>query len=384
MNRVPVRPELFRWARERSGLSQEILLKKFNRLPQWEAGDSSPTLRQLEEFANTVHVPIGYLFLSEPPAAENPIADFRTAAGQPVDRPSPNLLDTVYSCLNRQTWYRDFSVSLGKQELGFVGSASMNDSPQIVAAEMRDLLDFSPEKRQQSRTGDEGFRELILKAEAVGVLVMVSGIVGSNTHRHLDVSEFRGFALSDPFAPLVFINGRDSKAAKMFTLAHELAHIWLGKSALSNPKIRQEPKLRREEVWCNSVAAEFLVPLESLQLELTPGESLEDQIARLAKKFKVSHLVILRRLLDAEQISQKEFDAKWALEQNRSQNLNHPARSRGGDFNRTTISRVGRRFATALIESTLEGQTLYGDAFRMLGISRTATFNKLAETIGIN
>jgi len=210
----------------------------------------------------------------------------------------------------------------------------------------------------------------------------VSGVVMSNNRRPLDPAEFRGFALSDPLAPLIFINGADTKAAQMFTLAHELAHLWLGASALSNLGAAPRPGFRREEVWCNAVAAELLVPLAALRTDLQADEPLPDALSRLARIFKVSTLVILRRLLDVKWLSRERFDLAWAEESERLRHLSQRG-SGGGDFYRTTLARVSRRFARALVVSTLEGQTLYRDAFRMLGVSKTDTFNNLGREVGV-
>ena len=236
--------------------------------------------------------------------------------------------------------------------------------------------------RRECSTWTEALRLFIRQAEDAGVLVMVNGVVKSNTHRRLDPTEFRGFALSDPLAPLIFVNGADTKAAQMFTLAHELAHLWLGDSALSNIGAAPRPGFRREEVWCNAVAAELLVPLGALQAELRRDEALPDAVARLAREFKVSSLVILRRLLDAGWLDRAHFDVAWAENIWRLRTLAQGG-SGGGDFYRTTLSRVSRRFARALVVSALEGQTLYRDAFRMLGVSRAETFNNLGREVGV-
>lgn len=381
MIRAPIKPELIRWARERAGFAQGELAEKFKKLPEWEEGQTRPTLRQLEAFARAVHVPLGYLFLSEPPDESIPIPDFRTFAGRAVTRPSPNLLDTIYACQERQSWYRDFVRVAGEPELDFVGSASVRVSPETVAARMREAMGFDLAARRECPTWTDALRLLTRLTEEAGILVMVSGIVMSNTHRRLDPAEFRGFALCDPLAPLIFVNGKDTKAAQIFTLAHELAHVWLGASALSNLDASPDPGFRREEVWCNAVAAEFLVPLDSLRTELRANELLPDATNRLARIYKVSTLVILRRLLDAGWLSRQRFDKAWSEEIERLRT--HTRSGGGGDFYRTTLSRVSHRFAQALVASTLEGQTLYRDAFRMLGISKSETFNNLGREIGV-
>ena len=211
---------------------------------------------------------------------------------------------------------------------------------------------------------------------------MVSGVVLSNNRRRLDPDEFRGFALSDPLAPLVFVNGSDTKAAQMFTLAHELAHLWLGVSALSDLAAEPQRGARREEAWCNEAAAEFLVPLDALYAELRRDERPSDAAARLARAFKVSTLVVLRRLLDARWLDRATFEQLWADEAGRLRQLARD-RDAGGDFYRTTLVRVSRRFTRALVVSTLEGQTLYRDAFRMLGVSKADTFTKLGREAGV-
>lgn len=382
MTRVNIDKKLLSWARERAGLEQDALIGRFKKLPEWEAGEIQPTLKQAEEFARAVHVPIGYLFLTEPPEESLPIPDFRTFAGQPMLRPSPNLLDTIYTCQERQGWYRDFARITQAPELEFVGSATVDMSPEEVATRMCNTLGFDLNARQDCQTWTDALRLFIRQADKIGVLVMVSGVVMSNTHRRLDPTEFRGFALSDPLAPLIFINGADTKAAQIFTLAHELAHLWLGDSALSNMEAAPRQGFRQEEVWCNAVAAELLVPIASLQTELRTGEKLPDTLSRLARKFKVSTLVILRRLLDTGQLDRFSFEEAWDQECKRLREIAQRGSS-GGNFYRTTIARVSPRFARALIISTLEGQTLYRDAFRMLGVSKTETFNNLGREAGV-
>ncbi len=382
MTRVAVNPDLLRWACDRAGVAPDELVGKFAKLPEWEAGEVQPTLKQAEAFARAVHLPVGYLFLAEPPEEQVPIPDYRTVAGQPVTRPSPNLLDTIYACQERQAWYRDFVRSTQQPETGFVGSATVETPPETAAARMRETLGFDPAARRACPTWTDALRLFIRCADDAGVLVMVSGVVMSNNYRRLDPAEFRGFALCDPLAPLVFVNGADTKAAQMFTLAHELAHLWLGASALSNSEAAPGPGFRHEEVWCNAVAAELLVPLSDLRAELHDHETLPDALTRLARAFKVSTLVVLRRLLDAGWLDRGQFDTAWGQEIARLRTLAQRDGG-GGNFYRTTLSRVSRRFARAVVGSTLEGQTLYRDAFRMLGVSKTETFNKLGREVGL-
>lgn len=377
--RVEVRPELLEWARTRAGLTVDALTRRIPQYTAWEAGEVRPTLKQIEKFAKATHTPVGYLFLAEPPIERVPIPDFRTVASVLLDRPSPDLLETVYICQQRQEWYREFARAEGESPLPFVASVDLNTDVDEAAARMRTALGFDVEDRARMPTWTEALRSFIEQADVLGVLVMVSGVVGSNNRRKLDPTEFRGFALTDDLAPLVFINGADTKAAQMFTLAHELAHVWLGQSALSDVSPASAPS-HQVEIWCNKVAAEILVPFANLSTAYREHEPLQDETRRLARVFKVSTLVILRRLHDVGILGR---DAMWQAYADEVARLQAMPKSDGGNFYLTQAARVSKRFARALVVSTFEGQTLHRDAFRLLGFSKLETFRELGHTLGV-
>ncbi|HLI32998.1 MAG TPA: ImmA/IrrE family metallo-endopeptidase [Solirubrobacteraceae bacterium] len=246
---------------------------------------------------------------------------------------------------------------------------------------MREVLEFSPGERGSSWS--EAFHKLVEAADRNGILVMVSGIVGSNTHRRLDPEEFRGFTLVDDLAPLLFVNGADAKAAQIFTLAAELAHIWIGESAVSDVDMASTPH-HAVERWCNKVAAELLVPACALRSYRLERDRITEALEQLARRFKVSTLVVLRSLFEASHLTAAQYRVELTAEQERIRALVHErGGDAGGNFYSTLSVRVGKRFARALIESTLEGQTLYRDAFQMLGVRKVSTFRELAARLGV-
>jgi Zn-dependent peptidase ImmA (M78 family) len=377
--RVEIKPELLTWARERARLETNALAPRFPKLAAWEEGALKPTLKQVEHFAKATHTPVGFLFLAEPPVETIPIPDFRTIRNKPIARPSPDLLDMIYICQQRQEWYRDFARAERASALPFVGSASLLSGVETIAATMRHSLGFDIDERRQIPTWTEALRRFIAQADEARIMVMCSGVVLNNNYRPLDADEFRGFALSDRLAPLVFINGADTKAAQMFTLAHELAHIWLDQSAVSDSQASLVPE-HQVERWCNQVAAEFLVPLEVLKQEYDDELSLRSELDRLARRFKVSTLVILRKIHDAGGLSKTEF---WHEYEKELERILAISKTSGGNFYLTQAARVSKRFARALVISTLEGQTLHRDAFRMLGFAKLETFRKLGQSLGV-
>ncbi|MBK5221360.1 MAG: ImmA/IrrE family metallo-endopeptidase [Acidimicrobiia bacterium] len=382
--RVEVRPPLLEWARARSGIAQEDWDRRFPRYEAWLAGETAPTLKQLEEFARKTHTPVGFLFLDRPPAEPVPIPDFRTVGDRPVgagEVVSADLLDVVYTCQARQEWYRDHQLLNGEPPLAFVGTATTTTPTERAAADMSLQLGWDAEARARYRTWVDALTRLRENAEAAGVLVMISGIVGSDTHRKLVPDEFRGFALADTYAPLVFVNGADSKAAQVFTLAHELAHLWLGETALSD----LDPASVRDntvERWCNQVAAELLVPMEEFRAQLDAFADVRSQLQPLAEHFRVSTQVILGRFREAGELTWDEYLHELGVERARVAAI-VAERGSGGNYYNTKPVQIGKRFARALVASAMEGQTSYTEAFRLLGLKKASTFDGLADRLGV-
>lgn len=383
--RVEVRPRVLEWARARSGIDDEVWEQRFPRYDAWLAGDAAPTLKQLEDFARKTHTPVGFLFLEEPPVETVPIPDFRTISDRPVaaagEVVSADLLDVIYACERRQEWYRDNQLLEGEPPLPFVGAASTTDAVDDVAGQMRQVLGWTAQSRAACRTPDAALTWLRERAEAAGVLVMISGIVGSNTHRTLDPQEFRGFALVDRYAAVVFVNGADSKAAQVFTLVHELAHLWLGETALSDLD-PQSIRGNAVERWCNQVAAEFLVPMAEFRQRFDQRANLRAQLRPLADHFRVSSQVILGRIREAGALTWDEYLTELDVERQRVAAF-LADRGGGGNYYNTKPVQVSRRFASALIASAKEGRTPYTTAFRLLDVKKESTFDGLADRLGV-
>jgi len=379
---IPLRPEVLRWARERARLDVETLAKRLGisppRVSTWES-DGRIRPKQVEKLARVTHTAVGLLYLSEPPVETLPVPDFRTLQDEEMRTPSPDLLDVIDQARQRQDWFRDYLVGTGEDPLDWVGSLRTDMPVRAAAEHARRAMAVDTELRRSASTWEEALRLQIALIEEHGAMVMRSGIVGNDTHRPLSVDEFRGFALADSYAPLIFINATDTKGAQMFTLAHELMHIWVGASGVSNLDKTYPPDGAIER-FCNEVAAELLVPADELRAAWRDVRTKEDPAAALMRHFKVSRIVILRRLRDLEMISVDSFLRQYR-EQQEFFRQKQEERASGGDFYNTQRTRTGERFARALVERALEGRTPYRDALRLLGMSNVETFHRFAREL---
>lgn len=379
MSKVVVKVEVLRWALDRSGIAIEDLESKFPKISDWITGRGQPTLRQLEALAKATLTPFGFLFLQEPPEDKLPIPHFRTVDDRRVHRPSVDLLESIRIMQRRQAWMREFLLEQGEAPLPFVGSVQVSERPVVIARRIREVLGFVEEWARVHSNWSNALRALHEAVESAGILVVVNGIVGNNTHRKLDPDEFRGFVLVDDYAPLVFINGVDGKAAQMFTLAHELAHVILGSSAAFD--LRQMlPANERTEQACNLVAAEFLVP-ESVLRPLWPSVRNDSSpFDSIARHFKVSAIVAARRALDLALISRSSFFAFYQAYKD-SEVRSSADQPDGGNFYASQNFRVGKRFASAIAQSTREGKLLYSEAYHLTGLYGK-TFEKYVNSLG--
>lgn len=306
MNRVAIKESVLRWAVDRAGLTPDDLQHRFPKIGQWVTGESQPTLHQLELLAKATFTPLGFFFLSEPPEERLPIPHFRTLGGKTPSKPSPNLLETTQVMQRRQAWMREYLIDQGREPLPFVWSARLDNSPASLAERIRRELSLDKGWAAQKPTWTDALDALHETMEGVGILVVRNGVVGNNTHRKLNPDEFRGFVLVDEYAPLVFVNGADSKAAQMFTLAHELAHVFLGSSAAFDLR-QMQPADDPAEQACNRVAAEFLVPEQEIRQVWPSVQDSPEPFQEMARQFKVSELVVARRVFDLALIKKNAF-----------------------------------------------------------------------------
>jgi Zn-dependent peptidase ImmA (M78 family) len=380
--------QMLTWARQRAGFEFDRLAKgavTAQKLKAWEAGDEYPTQAQAMAIAQKLGISYDMLFMPTVPPPDNPpIPDLRTLNGQQLKNPSLDFRDVLNSALIRQDWVSDERRDRGAKHLGYVGRFTISSDPKKVAANMRQALDLAPGGRAGCPDFEAFIKHLVSRAEDIGVLVMRSAIVGHDTHRKLDVNEFRGFALSDTIAPVVFINDADAKAAQVFTLAHELVHIWIGADGVSD----RRPNLQKEsintiEVFCDKVAAELLVPETEFAKVWREGPLMASARAT-AQHFRVSTLVVLRRARDLNRISIDRFIEAVNAEYARFREIDKKKREKqkeketsGGNFWASFEIRNGKALNSAVVKALSSSRATYTEASTLLGLTIGSTIRYL-------
>lgn len=365
-----ITPRIVQWARERCNLNYEAVAQKVkvsaDTIAAWEKGDVRPTIRQAQKLAQKLGIPFGYLYLSTPPVESLPLPDLRNVEGAPPHKPSPNFLDVLYDAFRKQDWFREYLQEEDAPKLKFVNSFKPNGVKNI-GQDVRDTLGIDDKLRQSCSSWEQFLTEFIRRAEQARILVLRSNIVGSSKSRLLDVNEFRGFAISDNLAPLIFINEADYKVAQIFTLAHELVHLWIGQSGISKPNymLRSKEQNNVIEQFCDRAAAEILVPKDDFLNKWNHFYSLNRNLDRLARHYRVSQFVILRRAHEFDEINDDEFQIKY-------HQLLEKAKPKKPDgfrnYYSAVLSRNSPTLTSTLVLAASEGRALPTEAARLLNI----------------
>lgn len=358
---VDINNNLLIWAIERAGINIDEVSRTIPSFSSWLLGKKKPTVKQLEKFAQKVHLPFGYLFLENPPEEKLPIPFFRTLNSQ-EHKININIYDSVLLLQQRQSWLTDYLKENNYLQLNFVGKFSNNPDINDVVNDIRTTLKIDEDWAKEFSTWEKAKDHLTQLIEDAGIITTFSSIVGNNTRRNIKVDDCRGFVLVDDYAPFMFINSADSKSAQMFTIAHELAHIWIGQSAGFDFR-KLQPANNQTEVLCDKIAAEFLVPAKSIE---DSWQTVKD-ISQLARYFKVSQIVIARRLLDLGKISKNEFITFYDnyINQDFARSEN---REGGGDFYKTQRKRLSVRFLSFVNQAVKENKLLIRDAYNLTNL----------------
>lgn len=349
-------------------------------LQSWVDGEKEPTFSQIEQVSKNTGIPLGYFFLKEPPKEDLSIIEYRTVDSIELDRPSRNLIDTLYDMKQIQNWMRDTILSDEDAPLNFVGSLKDEVSVRKFADNVRNILEIEKNWYERVRNAEESFKYLREKISSAGVIVMMNGVVRNNTHRVLSIDEFRAFTLIDAYAPLVFINSRDTVNGKVFSLLHEFAHICIGEPSLFNAQESSSNFVGNKETICNAVAAELLVP-QDVFCELWESRISDDWeriVEDLAKTFKCSTTVIARRAYDNDLVDLEQY--RYVAEKAKRIAKKKEKKGPGGNFYNTAGSRIDHRFLETLANSVKDGRTAPTEAFQLTN-TNYASFTNLVDNV---
>jgi Zn-dependent peptidase ImmA (M78 family)/transcriptional regulator with XRE-family HTH domain len=296
-----ITPNVLKWARESAKMTELIAAAKVSvtveKLKEWEDGINQPTIRQAQTLAKAYKRPFALFFLPDIPRDFQPLQDFRKSGSKSLTTSSIFIIREIQQ---KQAWLSDVFSDNQEEKLQFVGRYTINDNPQDVAKNILETLNINPSFYKS----DNPIKEWIDAAETNGIFISRTSFIHSRLK--LDSDELQGFAIADPYAPFVFVNSEDWNAPQLFTLVHELAHIWIAETGISNdvePEIKNKGKFHPVELFCNEVAANALMPKELvLNFGAESFRSSKD-VFRISKQLGVSSFALLVRALNLNIVS---------------------------------------------------------------------------------
>jgi len=384
--RVDIEPTVLNDAVKKSGRSVAEVKRRFPNFEKWINKELSPTYNQLVDLSKYLRVPFGYLLIQTPVVEDLPLLEYRTIDTESILNPSRELVDTIYDMERKQDWLRNKLIEDGVEPLSYVGIFENNTdiNYKVIVNKIRETFSLSKEWYKETTSRFTSFDLLRNKLSQRGITVMQNGIALNNTHRPLDLNEFRAFTLVDEYAPLIFINTLDSNNGKTFSLLHEVAHVFLGINSLYNDDFQQTEKdINTTEILCNKIAGELIAPTEIFinlwNLTYSDEKDMHTKVMHIADYFKVSKLVIARKAFDQKYINQTQYNEIAQIVKNEFDKRNS-RRGSGGNAINNARSRLDDNFMRILIESTEHGETTYTEAYKLAGVSR-GVFEDVAEQL---
>ncbi len=305
VDRAFITPKVLKWARESAKMSEEIAASKvkvqITKFQEWEKGESYPTIRQAQKLAKAYRRPFALLFLPEIPSDFQPLQDFRKKGSKELSTPSIFIIREIQQ---KQAWISEVYKENEENEVPFVGRYSINDDPSLIAKNILDTLDINPLNYKTNNP----ILEWIDKAEFNGIFISRTSFIHSKLK--LDSKELQGFAIADKYAPFIFLNSDDWNASQLFTLVHELAHIWLAATGISNdiePSIISTNALNSIELLCNVVAANALIPTDYIMNLDDEVFSNSTEVFKAAKNIGVSSFALLNRALNLKVLTLNQY-----------------------------------------------------------------------------
>jgi len=293
--------KVFKWARESAKMTEEIAASKvavsIDKFKEWENGDDYPTIRQAQKLAKAYRRPFALFFLPDVPNDFQPLQDFRKAGSKELSTSSIFIIREIQQ---KQAWISDVNEENNENKVPFIGRFSFKDNPKIVAQDILNELNINPLRYKSNNP----ILEWIDKAESHGVFISRTSFIHSRLK--LDSNEMQGFAIADNYAPFVFINSEDWNAPQLFTLVHELAHLWIAETGISNdiePSIKNAGDYNPIELFCNEVAANALMPKEYVDNLDKKAFDNAKEVFKNAKTIGVSSFALLVRALNLNIIS---------------------------------------------------------------------------------
>jgi Zn-dependent peptidase ImmA (M78 family)/transcriptional regulator with XRE-family HTH domain len=384
-----ITPNVLKWARESARMTEATAAAKVSvkveKLKEWEAGTSQPTVKQGQTLAKAYKRPFALFFLPEVPRDFQPLQDFRKSGSKPLTTSSIFIIREIQQ---KQAWMSNIYAESEEDKLSCVGRFSTKDKPQAVAKDILDTLKINP---AAYRT-DNPMKEWIDAAEATGIFVSRTSFIHSRLK--LDSEELQGFAIADPFAPFVFVNSDDWNAPQLFTLVHELAHIWIAETGISNEvesNTKHIDKFHPVELFCNEVAANALMPSEIvLSLDSLSFQTSKD-VFEVAKQLGVSSFALLVQALNLNVIStstyqrlkrQADIDFIEFLKKEaaRKDKRKEKDRQGGPDYFLLQLNRNSRLFTQTVLDAYNGGFIEPTLASNLLNV-QTSKFSKLESQL---